>query len=94
MDLKTYKKIHRKDSPDQKLDMIYETANLIANARKNAAEASLSGGNALFYYKTENHMRRRLIWLLDEIRNTLQKYETHCEAMEEYLFESGQDQFL
>lgn len=91
MNLKDFKAIYKKYPTIKKIEAIYETADLISAARARKVESSRIE-DWKCCENEEVSMRKRLLWLIEEIKKDYTKIESRLEGLEERMAEAGEKQ--
>lgn len=90
MTLSEFKKEHRKDPIDKKLDLLVV---LMEDVQTYSTNCTLSTNYPSAYkefYAKLKETRVEISWLVAEIKKQVEKLETRCTAMEEYLHETNE----
>lgn len=79
MTFESFTDIHRDDTPLQKLTLLVDTSEMLANNRVNRMEAYYRRNNAdAEYYDREcGHMKKREKWVYEELAKDLERLEEY-----------------
>ena len=91
MNLKDFKSVYKKYPTIKKIEAIYETADLISAARARKVESSRIE-DWKYCENEEVSMRKRLLWLIEEIKKDYTKIESRLEILEERMAKAGEKQ--
>ena len=79
MTFESFTDIHRDDTPLQKLALLVDTSEMLANDRVNRMEAYYRGNNAdsEYYARECGHMKKREPWVFEELAKDLKRLEEY-----------------